>query len=392
MKIALFINMPSPYRNPSFNELYRVLKKNNVELKCFFDVHREGNRQWDSGLDTLIPPYEFIPGVSFSMRRRRKTIGSSDKRTVHIRSTLISLLNYSPDIIISCEFGARTLQSLAYKWLFQKKLIIWSEGTLHTEKEIPFFKEYIRKLIVRNAQRFWSNGVCSEALLVEYGADHRTIDNGMTGVDTSYFFSESDKQLRLRNEFRDNVGIRGLCFCFVGEYSARKGIPEYLQAIKLVHERIKNLKIECTFLFVGQGEFKEDIVLLDFPNISVIDLGHVDNKEIPNVLTASDVFVLPTLEDNWPLSSLEAAICGLPQIASIYNGGSGDLVKSESDGLVIDPLDIEEFSLAILSFTDSPLPRLTAKRRSELRENYSPDSFAFRATESIFKIIKGASL
>ena len=123
MKVALLINMPSPYRNPSFNTLFDVLRLDGIELKCFFDVGREGDRQWSAGLDSLEPPYEFVPGFSLAVSRRRKSLGYSDKRIVHVRGTLFSLIKYNPDVIISCEFGARTLQSLAYKFIFRKKTI-----------------------------------------------------------------------------------------------------------------------------------------------------------------------------------------------------------------------------------------------------------------------------
>ena len=61
------------------------------------------------------------------------------------------------------------------------------------------------------------------------------------------------------------------------------------------------------------------------------------NKYIFSI-SISDIFIIPTLQDNWSLVVPEAMACGLPIISSKYNGCWPELVKPEN-GWVFDPLD-----------------------------------------------------
>lgn len=60
---------------------------------------------------------------------------------------------------------------------------------------------------------------------------------------------------------------------------------------------------------------------------SVHFLGKIPYQEVYKYYGIADVFVLPTLEDNWSLVVPEAMSCGLPVATSIYNGCHPELVK-----------------------------------------------------------------
>jgi glycosyltransferase involved in cell wall biosynthesis len=90
-------------------------------------------------------------------------------------------------------------------------------------------------------------------------------------------------------------------------------------------------------LLVGQtyGNYHET-VRAEAEKLHVSDrliwLGHQD--DVPSVLAGSDVFVLPTLEDNFPLTILEAMMLQLPIVATsvggipecVFPGQTGELV------------------------------------------------------------------
>jgi len=67
-------------------------------------------------------------------------------------------------------------------------------------------------------------------------------------------------------------------------------------------------------------------------------VGSVDYDNIAQYYAAADIFIMPTLEDNWSLVVPEAMACGLPILCSKYNGCWPELVHDGINGWVFDPL------------------------------------------------------
>jgi glycosyltransferase involved in cell wall biosynthesis len=66
--------------------------------------------------------------------------------------------------------------------------------------------------------------------------------------------------------------------------------------------------------------------------------GSVNYDDLAIYYASADVFVMPTLEDNWSLVMPEAMACGLPVVCSVYNGCFPDLVEEHKNGWTFDPL------------------------------------------------------
>lgn len=64
--------------------------------------------------------------------------------------------------------------------------------------------------------------------------------------------------------------------------------------------------------------------------------GMIDRDKLRQVFARASALVLPSLEDNCPMSVLEAMAAGLPVIASAV-GGVPELIRHEETGLLIDP-------------------------------------------------------
>jgi glycosyltransferase involved in cell wall biosynthesis len=61
----------------------------------------------------------------------------------------------------------------------------------------------------------------------------------------------------------------------------------------------------------------------------------IGRKQLRDVFSRASLLVLPSLEDNCPMSVLEAMAAGLPVIASAV-GGVPELIRHEETGLLID--------------------------------------------------------
>jgi UDP-glucose:(heptosyl)LPS alpha-1,3-glucosyltransferase len=91
-------------------------------------------------------------------------------------------------------------------------------------------------------------------------------------------------------------------------------------------------------------------------------------KDMPPLLAAADVFILPTIYDPFSNACLEALAAGLPVITTAQNGFS-EIIENGLEGeIVAEPDDIAGLAAALKSWSD-PARREAAKPRLELRSS-----------------------
>jgi len=88
----------------------------------------------------------------------------------------------------------------------------------------------------------------------------------------------------------------------------------------------------------------------------VLHKGAVPHEQVPEWLSAADLFVLPTLAEGNSNALLEAMACGLPVISSDRPFNKG-LVDS-SVGVLVDPTDPGAIREAIRQLVADPARRL----------------------------------
>ena len=147
------------------------------------------------------------------------------------------------------------------------------------------------------------------------------------GVDLSRFYPDSF----------DEDPAELLSFLFVGQISHRKGVGILLEAARQCSQ------LPVRFRLVGPIVSGE--ILRDLPE-NVEYQGPVGPSEVAAVMRESDAFILPSLEDAYPLVTLEAMASGLPVITT-RNSGTAELIRDGMDGMVIAPGDSGSLAEAI---------------------------------------------
>ena len=141
---------------------------------------------------------------------------------------------------------------------------------------------------------------------------------------------------------RETMGIRPdefvIAFGAMDVRNRRKGSKELVDALESI-----SCKQNLRCLVFGSGKFDE--VSDNLPSITTI--GTVDDEQrLREIYSVADAFVLPSLEDNLPLTGLEAMACGTPVIA-FDAGGIPDYVIPGITGMVVPTGDSRELSRAI---------------------------------------------
>jgi glycosyltransferase involved in cell wall biosynthesis len=127
---------------------------------------------------------------------------------------------------------------------------------------------------------------------------------------------------------------------FVGTFDERKGVNRLLQAV----QRIKDVYL----LFAGHGP-------LSLESSQILFKGIVPHTKIPELLSASDIFVLPTTSEGSCNALIEAMACSLPIVTS--NGRYNDDIMNDKVAVRVDPLDVRQIRQAILALKADPSRR-----------------------------------
>jgi glycosyltransferase involved in cell wall biosynthesis len=112
-------------------------------------------------------------------------------------------------------------------------------------------------------------------------------------------------------------------------------------------------------------------------------MGIVDDEaRMSQVYAACDLFALPSLQDNYPNTLVEAMACGLPPAASRV-GGVPDLVQAGETGLLAAPGDAMQFAGALETLLTQPdlRARLGAAARRAIEAQCDPQLVGRRYLE-----------
>jgi glycosyltransferase involved in cell wall biosynthesis/GNAT superfamily N-acetyltransferase len=156
-------------------------------------------------------------------------------------------------------------------------------------------------------------------------------------------------------------------------------------------ESVRRLRAEwpeLVCLFVGDGpqsEALEQQIARDGLVGAVRLLGRRD--DVPDLLAASDAFVLSTYSEGMSVSVLEAMAAGLPVIASRV-GGMEELVQSDRTGLLVPPHDAQALAAAIRRvLIDTALRRqMGTAAQARIAEEFSVERHVERTREALEQV------
>lgn len=104
---------------------------------------------------------------------------------------------------------------------------------------------------------------------------------------------------------------------------------------------IKNTNNDIICIIVGSGKLKrqlQNLINSNHLNNNVFLKGLRPHHEIINWINASDIFVLPSLNEGGPTVMFESLACGIPFIGTNV-GGISQIVSSKEYGLIIKKAD-----------------------------------------------------
>lgn len=316
MKILYLINIPAPYYVDFFNEMGK-----NCELTVLFELKNSSkkNLAWQK-LD-----FKNFNGIFL------KTIKTSHDKGLSL-GTIKYILFSKWDFIILNNFSTPTgLVSIFILKLLRKKYILESYGGF--PKSGFGIKEKAKFLLIKDAYAYLSAAKKTDEYFKLYGAKEEKIYR-------FYFSSLYQNEILIRPfnknqkyEIKKKLRISTNRFAlYVGDFNQNKNIFWLIK-------NWNNFDNRFDLVIIGDGlekyMYKKFIQRNYIKNIHVLDF--MPKEKVLMYFRAADLYVHPTLSDDWGLVINEALGSGLPVITTPHCIAGLELIQDYENGFVSFP-------------------------------------------------------
>lgn len=196
---------------------------------------------------------------------------------------------------------------------------------IHRKKLEILFKGNQKKIVFVAS----SNWLCEEARKSSLLKGYR-IESIPIPVNTELFRPLDKQSVRKKYELENDRFF--VLFAAMNINDKRKGFAYFLESLKIIKEKYPDLSNKLSLIVFGKSN-EETLSQLPFP---VKNFHFIRSQEtITEIFSASDLFVIPSLEDNLPNIIMESLACGTP-VVSFNTGGIPQMIDHLNTGYVAD--------------------------------------------------------
>lgn len=219
---------------------------------------------------------------------------------------------------------------------YNKPLVL----TLHGEDVTKYARMMYLRRITSNTLNSCDGLISvSNSLLKELNNMKYSYNNSIV-IPSGYRIDRFNQKSKLLCRNKLNIPQNIKVITYVGDVIKRKGIKYLINAADLVAKKQK-----VNFYIIGEGPEKKSLLqLTEKLNLKnkIFFTGEKKHDEISTWLNASDLFVLPTLNEGMPMVIAESFACGVPVVATNV-AGIPEMINKDV-GILVKPKD--HYSLA----------------------------------------------
>lgn len=278
------------------------------------------------------------------------------------------------------ERGSFTRKSIILKIakLFRKKVIVHMHGAE--------FKEFYTTSSESKKRKIVNFLIESDKVIVlgkSWNDFVKSLDKRINTIVIPNFVNNTIKSATFDSQKVINI-------LFLAVITKRKGIFDLIEAIKLLLEDKKYSENKINIIVAGSGseeiQVKKRVKELGLES-SFEFIGWVNKLEKIELLSKSQIFVLPSYNEGLPMSILEAMSYGIPVISTNV-GSIEDAIKNNYNGLIIQPGDIEALKNNIGYLIDNEEVCISFSKYSKsLVESIYDEKIYFSKVEKMYTTI-----
>lgn len=249
---------------------------------------------------------------------------------------------------------------ILHTWLFHANIIGRLLGRFN---KVPIIITSQRSINTNGVWREflmrWTSGiddkiiaVCEAVRKAEIESSNVPSDKVITihnGIDPIAFTSVSNEAaLEIRNSFE--IPDDALLLGAIGRLHPSKGFNDLISALAYIKAKTNSVRL----IIVGEGELRDslDLQIINHNLSGTIKFAGLRN-DIPELMSALDVFVSSSIWEGLPNVVLEAMAAGKPVVATSV-GGTPEVVVDGETGLLVPPRNPEALARAIIRLLKNP--------------------------------------
>lgn len=183
---------------------------------------------------------------------------------------------------------------------------------------------------------------------------------------------------------REKFALPERFLLFVGGITPLKNIPTLLRAFRLLKN--KGYKHKLVIIGFRRWKHEKDMAVISQLGLDqdVIELGFVDDEDLPHIYNLADCFVLPSFYEGFGIPILEAQACGCPIVISNpapmkeVAGGAALIFNADNDRELAEVIE--------MAITDEEVKNSLVKRGLENVKKYSWKATAEKTIQVFEKI------
>lgn len=248
--------------------------------------------------------------------------------------------------------------------------------TEHDPFALSGFKDKIKRSCLAKTDHIIAISLDNFGQLSEYGeVPKNRLHIVHNGIELDRYFDNHDKASL-------NVQKGDLVITCIAELHERKGQKYLIEAFKKLQTDIPALHLVLVGTGPNEKELKskyKDVTNLHF-------LGW--REDIPQILRASDVFVLPSLREAFGLVVVEAMASEVAVVAT-DNGGTKDIIEDGKSGYLVPPANSERIEKAIRALLSNPNQKRDIEKAAleRVQKHFSAEAMAKKTAEVYEKLI-----
>lgn len=344
-RVTLLTEIPAPYRIPLFNALAE-----RVDLRVVFLRERNPERPFDLHRDELRFAWDVLPGRDVTVR----------SRWIVINASVASRLRDADAVILGGWNQAAFLEAAVRTRMGRIPMFFWVESTGGDARSGRV--ERAKRALLHGADGFIVPGIAAREYLESLGVSPERITTAPNAVDPAIFGSATRSR---RN---------GPCrIVAVARLSPEKGVDVLVRAVD---------GLDAEVVVAGSGPEESRLRRLAGPNVTF--LGNVERDDLPQLYADADIAVVPSRSDTWGMALNEAALAGLPLVASTVVGGSRDLIEDGVNGFRVTPEDTVALRAVLQGLVaNADLRRAAGARSREIAARFTPEIWADATTTAV---------
>ena len=318
MKVVVLHPPMYPVNHEFFNLLGQM-----CELVVYqFGEHPQHHTHWTS---------EAIRKDKLTYQLKIYGKGAVSLKTQLNPTAFLDLRKEKADIVLSIAFWIPSLYASFLRKILGFKFIVLTDMIAATENKLSTPKRIIRKLISKRTNLF----IAASNLTAEYLSSlypNTKIALSLQTINVKKWREELNRladKTSLRKEL--NLSQEKKIVLGVGNFTSKKNWEALLKLLPTMDNIL--------LVLIGYGNLeKEYLKLIKTNNIEnkVSIVGKKENLELKKYYKAADVFIFPSLYDQFGFVVPEALASGLPVICTKYAGASC-LIHDGYNGFVVNP-------------------------------------------------------